>query len=214
MNVISLRDYAKQNHVSYEAVRKQVSRYKKELGEHIVMDGRQQFLDEEAVEFLNDKRQKNPVIIVQQDKDETIEALRLENKNLLTKVAAQADKLSELAQWKADNVLAITDAEHRQHLLEEANKEKKLLESFIADAKEEIKALNDEKADLSADNKQKDELLQKAEKTAQEATESLTAFKSMSRREFAKFKRQQRKEERLLKKQAKSDKLDKEQGNE
>ena len=51
MKTVSLKDYAEQKRVSYEAVRQQVIRYKKELGNHIIRDGRQQFLDEEAVAF-------------------------------------------------------------------------------------------------------------------------------------------------------------------
>lgn len=94
MNVISLKDYAKQNNISYEAVRQQVVRYKDDLAEHIIRDGRQQFLDEEAVAFLDAKRQKNPVAIIQMDKDEQIEALRREKENLLIKVAEQADVIA------------------------------------------------------------------------------------------------------------------------
>ena len=37
---------AKQNNISYEAVRKQVARYKDELKGHLIKEGRQQFLDE------------------------------------------------------------------------------------------------------------------------------------------------------------------------
>lgn len=93
MNVISLKDYAKQNNVSYEAVRQQVVRYKDDLGSHIIRDGRQQFLDEEAVAFLDARRQKNPVAIIQMDKDEQIEALERENKILLQQLATVQDKL-------------------------------------------------------------------------------------------------------------------------
>ena len=77
MKTVSLKDYAEQKRVSYEAVRQQVIRYKKELGNHIIRDGRQQFLDEEAVAFLDEKRQKNPVTVIQQDKNEQIEALKM-----------------------------------------------------------------------------------------------------------------------------------------
>lgn len=118
MTVISLKDYAAQNNISYEAVRQQVVRYKDELESHIIRDGRQQFLDEEAVAFLDGKRQKNPVAIIQQSKDDAIEELRLEREQLLLKVAAQADKISELAQWKADNALAISGAAQTQLLLD------------------------------------------------------------------------------------------------
>lgn len=67
MGVISLKDYAKRHDITYEAVRQQVARYREELGEHIVIDGRQQFLDEAAVTFLDTKREKNPVVIQNDD---------------------------------------------------------------------------------------------------------------------------------------------------
>lgn len=96
MNVISLRDYAAQKGISYEAVRQQVVRYKDELEGHIIKDGRQQFLDEEAVAYLDAKRQKNPVAIIQQNKDEELEMLRQQKEALLVKVAEQGDKLDAL----------------------------------------------------------------------------------------------------------------------
>lgn len=105
MNVITLRDYAKQNNISYEAVRKQVVRYQDELAGHLIKDGRQQFLDEEAVAFLDARRQKNPVAIIQIEKDERIEQLENENKQLLLKLAAVQDAL--LAEKdKTDRLLA------------------------------------------------------------------------------------------------------------
>lgn len=160
MNVITLRDYAKQNNISYEAVRKQVVRYADELGNHIIKDGRQQFLDEEAVAFLDAKRQKNPVAIIQQDKDEQIEALRREKENLLQTIALQANQLSELNAWKADNAVAIAEANHRQQLIE------------AGEAK--IKALEAQNADLSRENTDKDKTIEETKKTAQKALQELT----------------------------------------
>jgi len=153
MNVISLKDYAKQNNVSYEAVRQQVVRYADELGDHIIRDGRQQFLDEEAVAFLDSKRQKNPVVVIQQDKDEQIEQLRQEKEALLTKLAA-------LSEWKADKAVAIAEANHRQQLIEEG--------------KERIKALEAQNAVLSADSAEKDKTIEDERKNAQEALQELT----------------------------------------
>ena len=43
--MISIRDYAKKNNVSYEAIRKQVKRYENELRGHIIKKSRTQFLD-------------------------------------------------------------------------------------------------------------------------------------------------------------------------
>lgn len=91
--MVSMREYAAQKGVSYEAVRKQVSRYKKELEGHITKVSRTQYLDDEAVAFLDGKRQENPVILLQVDKDEEIQRLHDENKALLLKVAELQDAL-------------------------------------------------------------------------------------------------------------------------
>ena len=120
MKTVSLKDYAEQKRVSYEAVRQQVIRYKKELGNHIIRDGRQQFLDEEAVAFLDEKRQKNPVTVIQQDKNGQIEALEEQVKQLLMKTAAQADRIAELSEWKAEKAVAIASAEQLRQTEERA----------------------------------------------------------------------------------------------
>lgn len=118
--MISIKDYAARNNVTYEAVRQQVKRYSTELEEHIKRDGRQQFLDDYAVAFLDERRQKNPVVILQADKDAELEALRRERESLLIKIAAQADKISELAEWKSDNALLLAEAKSQQALLQAA----------------------------------------------------------------------------------------------
>lgn len=182
MNVISLKDYAAQKNISYEAVRQQVVRYKAELEGHIIRDGRQQFLDEEAVSFLDAKRQKNPVAIIQQDKNEQIEALEEQVKQLLIKTASQADLISELAQWKADNAVAIAQAHQTQLLLDNAQRDMKLLEGFVADAKAEIAVLSDEKAREVEVALEARENAQKAIQEAQEASERAQRVEERNRR--------------------------------
>lgn len=91
--MISIKDYAKEKGVSYEAIRQSVDRYKDELEGHIVKQGKTRYLDETAVEILNSKRAVNPVVIVNEDKDERIAALEEENKALLQRVAALQDQL-------------------------------------------------------------------------------------------------------------------------
>lgn len=89
----SIKEYAKEKQVSYEAVRKQISRYKDELKGHIQKVGRTQYLDEEAEQFLNEKRNSSPVVLIQASKDEELEALRKEKEMLLLKVAELQDQL-------------------------------------------------------------------------------------------------------------------------
>lgn len=124
MTVLSLRDYAHLKGVSYEAIRKQVARYKAELDGHIIREGRQQFLDEEAVAFLDARRQKNPVILVQQSRDETIEALRAENKELLKQLAEAHKLVGEVRQQ-------LLEAKGAQALLEAAESRADALQAEV-----------------------------------------------------------------------------------
>ena len=114
-----IRDYAKNNGVSYEAVRKQVKRYEKELEGHIVKQGKTQYLDEYAVNFLDERRASNPVIILQADKDEEIEALKAENKRLLIQLAEVQNML--IAEKDAVKALQAD----KIALLEEKNRKKR-----------------------------------------------------------------------------------------
>lgn len=103
----SLKEYAKAHSVSYEAIRKQVVRFSAELEGHIKKVDRTQFLDDYAVEFLNEKRASNPVIILESSKDERIQELESANQRLLIKVTelqeqllAEKDSVKQLQQEK------------------------------------------------------------------------------------------------------------------
>lgn len=121
--MISLKDYAKNKGISYEAVRKQVSRYKVELDGHIQKINRTQFLDDEAVAFLDAKRQGNPVVIYEVSKDEEIQRLTDENKALLLKIAElQEALLNERAETKQLQAEKIALLEAKQEKQEEPEK--------------------------------------------------------------------------------------------
>lgn len=93
MGVMSIKDYARARKITYEAARQQVKRYEKELQGHIHRQNRTQYLDDYAVGLLDDHRQQNPIVIVNQDRDAELEQLRSENKTLLQQVAMLQDKL-------------------------------------------------------------------------------------------------------------------------
>lgn len=91
--MISIKDYAKEKGVSYEAIRQSVDRYKDELEGHVIKQGKTRYLDDVATAILDSKRAGNPVVIVNEDKDERIAALEKENKALLQRVTALQDQL-------------------------------------------------------------------------------------------------------------------------
>ena len=132
--MITIRDYAKENNVSYEAIRKQIKRYEDELNGHIIKQNRTQFLDDIAVAILDQHRRENPVIIVNQDTDYRLKQLEDENKNLLIKVAQQADKISQLNEDLKNKIEQMTS-------LVIENKEKTSLLEQKKDQAEEINQL-------------------------------------------------------------------------
>lgn len=91
--MISIKEYAKSKAITYEAVRKQVNRYKKELEAHIKLVNRTQYLDDEAVAFLDEKRDSNPIIIMQTDDKERIAQLESEKERLIIKITQLQDEL-------------------------------------------------------------------------------------------------------------------------
>lgn len=124
--MISMKDYAANKSISYEAVRKQVNRYKDELEGHIFKQGRTQYLDEEAVAFLDDKRKSNPIVIINSDKDETIERLERENRALLLKIAELQDSLltskDMIATLQSEKILLL---EENKKMIEEQQESQK-----------------------------------------------------------------------------------------
>jgi uncharacterized small protein (DUF1192 family) len=122
--LLSIRDYAKSRFISYEAARRQVMRYKKELKGKIEIKQRTQYLTEDAIEFLDEHRKYSPVV-VHKDKERQekevqkneLEELRQENKMLLLKV----NELQERIMQEKDNVARI-QAEQIKYL--EANSRK------------------------------------------------------------------------------------------
>lgn len=120
MNLVTIKEYAKKKHITYEAVRKQIQKFKDdELKDHIIRKNKTQYLDEYAVAFLDNKRRESPVTLLQIDRDEMIEQLEDQVKQLLVENAKQANRISELAEWKAENALLIAGAEHTRLMLEE-----------------------------------------------------------------------------------------------
>ena len=175
--MISFKDYAKQNGISYEAVRAQVKRFATELEGHIVRDGRQQLLDDEAVAFLDSRRASNPVVIYQQGKDEQIEELKAENLRLLRKQEMLRDRLDELNQLRIEQegaklLLAAAQeqmsARERAVTLREAS-----FDQELAEARQE--AARAARADAEA------EAAQEAAKAAQKAQDELTAAQERER---------------------------------
>lgn len=145
--MITVKQYAAERGISIQAVHQSMQgKKKKELLEgHVQVIEGVKWLDDEAVVILDKDRRKSQYLIEKAESSEEIEYLKQQIENLLIKTAAQADKISELAQWKADNAVAIAESNHKQLLLEEKTKEIGVLEGLLKDANSDIKHLQEEK---------------------------------------------------------------------
>lgn len=156
--MISIKEYAKTHGVSYEAVRSQVARYVARevdgfrLAEHISKVGRTQYIDDEGAAFLDERRSRSPVVIQQEERDETIERLRTRVDELQARLIAAQDEYRVLMEEKheiemreqallADKRMidAIrTDAAEAETRAEEAEKARKAAEEKVAEARTDL----------------------------------------------------------------------------
>lgn len=189
--MITIKDYAKDRGVSYEAARQQIGRYmgREEegfcLSDHVTKVGRTQYLDDEAVAFLDARRARNPVIIQQELRDETIERLRAEVDALQKRlIAAQDEKLALLQEkhqiemreqaliadrQKIDELRAGFEAAEKRAEQAEQEREQAVERGKAAD--EARKAAEAEKAAASVAASEQEKRAREAENAAREAAE-------------------------------------------
>ena len=80
------KEYANERRMTMLAVHRQINKYRKELGDHIIPFGYQFGLDDEAVEFLDAHRPPNPHLTGEDLLREEIERLERENESLKEKI--------------------------------------------------------------------------------------------------------------------------------
>lgn len=157
--MISIKDYAASHGVSYEAVRRQIARYSGRemdgfrISDHIIKVNRTQYLDDEATAFLDARRAQNPVVVQQEQRDETIERLRAEVDRLQKRLIAAQDEYRVLLQDKHEIEL----------------REQKLLAD--KDAIDGIKAAAEEAIARAEKSEEARRLAEEAAKAAQEEAE-------------------------------------------
>lgn len=199
--MITIKDYAKQKGVSYEAIRKQIKRYEDELEGHLVKQNRFLMLDDEAVQFLDSKRSENPVIVYEQNKDEELEQLQHENKVLLIQMNTVQDQLGKVQQKLIAemNTTKLLTQEKVQYLEYKAQSEQKEIqlkdlarardaaqakadqqEAVLRLKEQQIGALSAAKETAAASLKAADERIAQAEARAKAAEEEASRLKNRS----------------------------------
>lgn len=199
--MITIKDYAKQKGVSYEAIRKQIKRYEEELEGHLVKQNRFLMLDDEAVQFLDSKRSENPVIVYEQNKDEELEQLRHENKVLLIQMNTVQDQLGKvqqklIAEMNATKLLTQEKVQYLEYKAQSEQKEVQLKnlarardaaqakadqqEAVLRLKEQQIGALTAAKETATASLKAADEKIAAAEARAKAAEEEASRLKNRS----------------------------------
>lgn len=101
----SIKEYAENHSITIQAVYQQINRKQNKdfISQHSRKIKGVKYLDDEAVAYLESKRENSPTVILQTDDKERMEQLENENKRLLLKIAelqeviiAKSDKIEQL----------------------------------------------------------------------------------------------------------------------
>lgn len=185
--MISIKDYAAQHGISYEAARQQISRYSGRevdgfrISEHINKVGRTQYLDDEAVDFLNERRSRNPVIVQQEGQSETIERMRARIDALQNRLIEAQDEYRTLLQDKhAIEMQAQKLLEDKQQVEElRASTEAAEKRAEVAESDKEVALKAKEEAEETAERIKEDfeQLKKELEEAKRQAAEDAARLK-------------------------------------
>lgn len=154
MEMMTLKQYAESQGISYEAVRRQVNRYAEELSDHIVKQDRKQFIDQWAVDFLTEKRRESPIILQTTDQSEEIDQLKQEIESLRTKLMTAQERIIGL---QDENKVMIETKIRYDYLLELHEDQKEQLQ----EARDQAAALRmkqeEDQREIEALRKERDE---------------------------------------------------------
>lgn len=184
--MLSIKDFARDYGVSYEAVRQQVKRYQVELDGHIHRQGRTQYLDDVAVAFLSEHRSKPAMVVYDAGDDRRVQELQEKVNSLLEDKADREKKISELSEWKAEHAIALAAAEQTRLALAASQAAQKALEA----SRDEYKAEADKNAQRASEE------AQKAAEAMQDYRQAADALDKMRDEAFMRLQQAEAAEER------------------
>lgn len=134
MELVTIKQFADSQGISYEAVRKQLHKYSEELSGHVIPKDRTRYLDEVAVKFLQERRRESPIILQNMDQGEEISRLQDQVESLRAQLVSAQNKLLEsqerIISLQDEAQKALEDKARYTALLEDNEaKEKKLQET-------------------------------------------------------------------------------------
>lgn len=152
MELVTIKQFADSQGITYEAVRRQVARYSEELSDHIIRQNRTQYLDEKAVEFLKERRRESPIVLQTIDQGEEIGRLQDQVESLKAQLVTAQNKLLEAQ----ERVISLQD--EAQKALEDRARYTALLEDH-EDQKRKLQETSDQLRRVEAE---RDEAVQES----------------------------------------------------
>lgn len=200
MELMTIKQFAESQGITYEAVRRQVARYSEELSDHIIRKHRTQYLDEKAVEFLKERRRESPIVMQVVDQSEEIEELRSQIETLKAQLmSAQGELLkSQDERLKAQNRIielqeeakkTLEDRARYSALLEDNEAKTKKLQEAEGQLSEIQKARDDDLQALEEIRKQRDDNQRLIEDLQKERDDALRESKSYYRSWFGFYRK-------------------------
>lgn len=133
----TIRDYARDHHVSYEAIRKQIAKYQEDLDGHVITKGKTKYLDDFAVAFLDDRRREAPVSVIQWEETEVVRSLRDQIDALKNELMTSQKRVIEL---QSENQRMIAASTKYDLLVESSAGKDALIETLREDLSESRKS--------------------------------------------------------------------------
>lgn len=206
MDFITLRDFAENKGVTYEAIRRQVAKYENELRGHIVVRDRTKFLDEYAQNFLSERRRLSPVVVKVEDAREDVEELeqaveslraqllKAQNELLAAKdmIIALKDEKEAMIESKVKYLALLEEKEGLQIRLEESEAKVSSVSKELEDLRTASEAREAENKEvLDRISKEADELRAKADMAEEnrKKLEEAERERDEARREAASFEK-------------------------
>lgn len=166
MELMTLKQFADDQGITYEAVRRQVIRHADKLQGHIVKKNRIQYLDDEAVNFLKERRRESPIILQTIDQSEEIDRLTDQIESLKAQLmTAQSELLKE-----KDRIISL------QEELREGIEERTKYAALLEDAQDTERRLAEAQNALSADREQMEQLRRELDQAQAEASSYHRSF--------------------------------------
>lgn len=203
--MITIRELANEQGVTYETIRASAARYKKELEGHTQKKNRTIYIDNWGADFLRSKRKENSVVLVDDSLKEELEALRsevsrlkaslLDSKEMVIQLQGKliesqnsaleaVSEASKLLAYKDINEGLKIDLKASQDALTEARGKLDKANSDLTTSQNELEnAQNDlasAQSDLYASRSEADDLRQRldaAEKDAETARAEAESYK-------------------------------------